>query len=77
MTGRKQAATSAPPISTLDPDGYARSPDAADSIHVTDLTAAMRTRSSVGAHDVAELGPDRGEAIRATVAQSAVRDRHR
>src|SRR5665213_325887 len=66
MMGRKQAATSAPPISTLDLDGYARNPGGpVDSIHATDLAAAGWRRSAMGARDVAEAGPDRAEDVAA------------
>jgi hypothetical protein len=80
MMGRKQAATSAPPISPLDLDGYARNPGGpADSIDATDLATARRARSVVRRREVAAAAGDRetelGEAIRATVEPAAVRDR--
>jgi len=80
MMGRKQAATSAPPISTLDLDGYARNPGGpVDSIHATDLAAAGRRRSTVGARDVAEARPDRAEdaaAGRSSLSASSDSRRH-
>jgi RNA polymerase sigma-32 factor len=60
MMGRKQAATSAPPISALDLDGYQPDPDdPPDPLRATDPTAARRRPSAVGLRDAAEVVPDR------------------
>src|SRR5580698_9296666 len=59
MMGRKQAATSAPPISALDLDGYEADP--ADPLRATDPTAARRRPSAVGLRDAAEVVPDRAK----------------
>jgi RNA polymerase sigma-32 factor len=62
MMGRKQAATSAPPISALDLDGYEANPgDPADRQPATDPTATRRRPSAVGLREAAEVLPGRAK----------------